>query len=177
MKTLSKAIIFIILLVFAFQVAANAQGPKSDKNVCPGANGLTAAEVTDLLTAQNNARAEFKLTPLSWDCKLADFAQAWATRGIFEHREGNQYGENIFVASNTETPATAAVVMWMMERPFWNNKTAACQEGKICDHYTQLVWKQTTQVGCGINRKAPGKWKLLLVCNFSPQGNLPGAAY
>src|SRR5437764_10100609 len=100
MKTLPKAIIFIFLLIVGFLVAANAQGLKSDKNACPGANGLTAAEVTDLLAAQNNARAELKLAPLSWDCKLADFAQSWAKRGVFEHRADNQYGENMFVASS-----------------------------------------------------------------------------
>jgi hypothetical protein len=130
--------------------------------------------MTELLTAQNEARAELKLKPLSWDCKLADLAQAWAARGVFEHRDGNPFGENIFVSSNADTPPTAAVNNWMREKSFWNNKTAACQDGKVCTHYTQLVWKQTTQVGCGINRKAPGKWKFLLVCNFNPQGNFPG---
>ena len=65
----------------------------------------------------------------------------------------------------------------MMEKAFWDNTAAICKPGKSCYHYTQVVWKDTTEVGCGINRKASGKMKMLLVCNYDPAGNFPGPAY
>jgi pathogenesis-related protein 1 len=176
MKTLSQTAILVFLLLFAFLAAADAQGPKADRSACSGSNGLSSTEIAGLLDAQNAARAELKLAPLSWDCKLADFAQVWASRGVFEHRADNKFGENIFVSTNAETVPSVAVTKWMTEKPFWDNKAAACQDGKICVHYTQIVWKQTTHVGCGINRNASGKYKLLLVCNFNPVGNLPDMA-
>ena len=28
------------------------------------------------------------------------------------------------------------------------------------------------KIGCGINRAATGKWKVLMVCNYDPAGNM-----
>lgn len=40
-------------------------------------------------------------------------------------------------------------------------------------HYTQLVWGETTHVGCGIARYFYGKlYHTLLVCNYGPAGNI-----
>ena len=166
--------VFAIALTSMLILSAYGQKPKT---VCSGANGLTAAEVTELLTLQNNARAEHKLPKLVWDCKLADLAQEWAKRGKFEHRTDTAFGENMFVSSNSQTPVSAAVHKWMTEKAFWTNKTGVCQTGKTCGHYTQIVWLGTLRVGCGINRNAPGQWKTLIVCNYDPQGNFPGPAY
>src|SRR5437667_11647058 len=177
MKTFSKQLVFAGLLLFTFSFIVNAQLTKTNNKGCPGVNGLKAAEISDLLEAQNKARAEHKLTALTWDCKLADFAQEWAGRGVFEHRTDSEVGENMFVSAATDTAATAAIQRWMLEKPFWNNKTGTCQTGKTCTHFTQIVWKTTARVGCGINRNAMGKWKLLLVCNYNPAGNLPGPAF
>jgi pathogenesis-related protein 1 len=65
----------------------------------------------------------------------------------------------------------------MLEKASWNNKTASCAAGKTCTHYTQIVWKKTASIGCGINRNALGKWKVLLVCNYNPAGNGPGPPF
>lgn len=159
-------------------VASNAKiNPVVKGTTCTGSNGLKAEEIDALLAAQNKIRADLKLSPFTWDCKLADLAQEWATRGVFEHREDVEYGENMFAASNIAVNATAAVDWWMKEKAFWDNTAGACQAGKVCTHYTQMVWKSTAQVGCGINRNASGKYKVILVCNFNPQGNQPGSAY
>jgi pathogenesis-related protein 1 len=88
------------------------------------------------------------------------------------------YGENIFVAGSRKVHASSAVDHWMHEKSSWNNDAGACKSGKVCAHYTQIVWKTTARVGCGINRQAPGgKWKTMLVCNYDPAGNHPGPAY
>ena len=169
----------ILTTVFFFAAAAeaSAQIKKVPVVKCSGKNGLTAAEITELLASQNQLRSEQKLAPFTWDCKLAAAAQEWAARGVFVHRENINFGENMFVSSNTAEPAASAVAKWSGERAFWTNKTATCQTGKICTHYTQIVWKNSTQVGCGINRNGTVKWKTMLVCNYNPIGNTGGPAY
>lgn len=149
---------------------------KASSAKCDG-NNLTAAEITELLAAQNKARAEQKLPPLTWDCNLAKYAQEWSTRGVAEHRADTPYGENVFVASNTAEPIETVVKTWMREKANWDNKNATCAPGKVCNHYTQIMWNRTSQIGCGINRNATGKWKVLLVCNYDPAGNSGGPAY
>ena len=170
------AVVLTGLLIFAGAGAADGQVKKPPVK-CTGANGLTAVEIAELLAAQNHARAEHKLAPLKWDCRLADMAQEWAKRGVFEHREDTSYGENMFVSALATEPVRSAVERWMLEKANWTNKTGTCATGKTCTHYTQIVWKTTTQVGCGINRNGAVKWKVLLVCNYNPAGNTPGPAY
>ena len=168
---------FAGIFIFATANETSAQIKKPVAVKCTGHNGLTAAEITEVLAAQNQLRAEQKLAPLTWDCKLATTAQEWATKGVFVHRENFSYGENMFVSSNTAEPAVSAVTKWGGEKAFWTNKTGTCQTGKICTHYTQIVWKRSNHVGCGINRNGNVKWTTLLVCNYSPMGNTGGPAY
>jgi pathogenesis-related protein 1 len=144
---------------------------------CGSATSLSAAEVDELLLAHNKLRSELKVPGLHWDCKLASYAQEWAARGEFAHRE-TALGENLFVSSSGSEPIGSVVTKWLGERDFWNNSTGQCKTGKICTHYTQTVWKGTLRVGCGINRNGAGKWKLLVVCNYDPPGNnTAGPAY
>ena len=148
----------------------------SDPTKCTGKSGLTGDEITELLAGHNRARSELKLAPLTWDCSLASYAQEWATRGVFEHRT-TDFGENIFVASNSAAAISLVMNQWLGERQYWDNAKGACAPGKTCTHYTQTVWKMTTKVGCGVNRNATGKWKALVVCNYDPAGNSSGPAY
>jgi len=144
---------------------------------CTETNGLTTAEMDTILAEHNKIRAEFALDPLAWDCKLADFAQEWATRGEAAHRDDTDYGESIFVSGLGSEPVITALDRWRNERASWDNTAGICTTGKVCTHYTQIVWKKTKTVGCGINRNATGKWKTLMVCNYDPAGNRPGPAY
>lgn len=169
MKQMLSAFFAIILLAFG----AIAQASK----VCSGTTNITDTEKRQILESHNKARAEFKLTQLNWDCELAKVAQEWANRGFSGHRPDNDFGENLFVASAANSSPVNAVQKWMLEKSFWDNSSGACQTGKICTHYTQIVWKKTTKVGCGINRNAQGIWKTLVVCNYDPAGNSKGSAY
>jgi uncharacterized protein YkwD len=185
MKTVTKQLISAVFILASLAFAADAQKVKKNKpqkvktssNVCPGANNLTETEINGILDAHNKARADVGLPKLKWNCKLADYAQQWAKRGIFEHRTSSLYGENIFASPDTNATPVSGVQLWMTEKSFWNNSTAVCQNGKTCTHYTQIVWKNTGEIGCGINRNASGSWKLIFVCNYSPAGNSPGKAY
>ena len=137
---------------------------------CTG-SGLTDDEVEQLIKLHNKVRGDLKLSDLKWDCKTANFAQAWANKASFQHRTDTDLGENIFVAVDTTESVVTAFTKWMGERGNWNNSNGQCETGKVCTHYTQIVWKSTRLLGCGINRNASGKWRLMLVCNYDPTGN------
>ena len=185
MRTELKIFLLVIFVSFA-TIAADAQkktgsGPltnpaRAAKVKCE-VNGLTQPEITELLASHNKARAEQKLPPLVWDCALANLAQQWANRGVYAHRGDSAFGENIFVASNPAEAVGTVVKTWVGEKANWTNKTAKCAPGKVCNHYTQVMWNTTSQVGCGINRNSPGQWKTIVVCNYNPAGNLGGPAY
>lgn len=159
----------IILSVFA----ANAQNSK----ICSGASGLTEKEGEQILKLHNTVRAELNLPQLIWDCKLVKLAQEWADRDFSGHRPDNNFGENLFVSATLNDSPLTAVHRWMLEKSFWDNDSGECQTGKVCTHYTQIVWKKTTKIGCGINRSAAGKWKTVVVCNYDPARNQEGRAY
>jgi hypothetical protein len=40
--------------------------------------------------------------------------------------------------------------------------------GSLVGHYTQVVWRDTTEVGCGL---ATANGNDILVCNYNPPGN------
>jgi len=142
---------------------------------CPGSQ-LSTDEINQTLAVHNFERTAYKLAPLKWDCKLAKMAQEWADRGIFEHRD-TTYGENIFVSAHANLTMNSMIDFWLAEKAFWNNSAGSCAAGKVCGHFTQIVWRSTAKVGCGINRTAPGNWKLMFVCNYDPAGNKGGPAY
>ena len=156
-------------------VATNAKAPENGK--CPSENGLTAAEVSELITMHNSDRVANDIPLLKWDCSLAAAAQEWANRSVFGHREETPYGENIFVTSTPDQSIRSAMDRWLTEKAFWTNRTGTCSDGKICTHYTQIVWRKTQKFGCGIDRNATGKWKVMLVCNYDPAGNMGGPAF
>ena len=151
--------------------------PAATNGKCPSANGLTEAEVSELITMHNSDRAANNIPLLKWDCSLAATAQEWANRSVFGHRDDTPYGENIFVAASSDENVRSATDRWLAERAFWTNRTGTCADSKTCTHYTQIVWRRTQKFGCGINRNAAGKWKVILVCNYDPAGNLGGPAF
>ncbi|HRH44551.1 MAG TPA: CAP domain-containing protein [Pyrinomonadaceae bacterium] len=173
-------------------IVANETAPKPKPNStnqmasstrCSGSK-LTDAEISMILKQHNDARAEVGVPPLQWDCTLANYAQKWANQGNTEHSSddqlssifpGDQAGENL--AWDSRTNSAPDVQSWLDEKQFWNNNSATCRAGKACGHYTQIVWRNTTKVGCGINRNTPGPFKTFFVCNYSPGGNFPGPAY
>lgn len=114
------------------------------------------------------------LPPMANSNGLAGVAQSWAEGCKFEH-SGNGYGENLaFFSGDDSTPADV-VAGWAAEAADYDLDANTCAEGAVCGHYTQLVWRSTDTLGCGVAHCAiDGYDGLLWVCNYNPPGNVVG---
>jgi uncharacterized protein YkwD len=98
----------------------------------------------DMLAAHNFYRAEQGVKNLTWNDTSAKFATNYSKACLFVHSSGPT-GENL--AAGYEN-ATASVDAWAIERLQYNfdKPTGFTEE---TGHFTQLVWSNTTSVGCG----------------------------
>jgi pathogenesis-related protein 1 len=156
-----------------------ADARSEDIAVPPGAasaaDGMPQA-AQEFLTIHNEARARVGVEPLRWSAQLARHAQQWAdelaTSGQFRHRDqtGTGYGENLFGDSDGFGPADAAR-HWLKERDNYRAGPITAQNFAAVGHYTQMVWRATTEVGYGVAR---GRNGVVIVANYAPGGNLVG---
>jgi uncharacterized protein YkwD len=128
------------------------------------------AFVQELLAAHNRYRAEVGVPFLQWSDSLAAKAQQWADHlaatGAFDHSGA---GENLARATTGAKSLTGFVDMWGdEEKPFFNAGDLGA-----AGHYTQVVWRNTTEVGCGL---ASANGNDTLVCQYNPPGNVVGQA-
>lgn len=100
-----------------------------------------------ILDEHNLQRAKHCSSELSWNATLAAEAQAWADRCEFEHSSG-PYGENL--SAGTTQTAVQAVDGWYSEISDYDFAAPGFQAST--GHFTQLVWRGTTQLGCGVAR-------------------------
>jgi uncharacterized protein YkwD len=121
---------------------------------------------SDMLGVHNTKRAKHCVPALGWSASLAEGARAWAKKCKFQHSSGN-YGENL--AMGVPLSAKQAVRMWYNEVSSYNYSTGAFSSRT--GHFTQVIWKNSTQVGCG---KAQCNGQTLYVCRYSPPGNYAG---
>lgn len=135
-----------------------------------------------ILAAHNRERLELGLEPLSWNPALARSARHWAdylaSTGRFEHAPENPSvpeGENLWAGTKGYFAPEAMVDAWIREKRFFrpgafpDNSTT----GRVEDvgHYTQLVWRATTEVGCA---QASSASEDILVCRYAEAGNYRG---
>lgn len=105
---------------------------------------------------------------------LAGAAQQWANGCKFEH-SGNGYGENLAFFSGQDSRPAEVVGAWAAEVADYDYQANSCADGAQCGHYTQIVWRNTAQVGCGATAcNVEGFDGILWVCNYNPPGNVVG---
>ncbi|KAG6406700.1 hypothetical protein SASPL_134314 [Salvia splendens] len=129
----------------------------------------------DFLDAHNSARAEVGVGPMTWDESVANFARDYVNSKLGDcnmvHSGNSQYGENLAQGSGDFT-GRAAVDLWVGEKANYNYDSNSCAEGQVCGHYTQVVWRNSNQLGCARAQCSNGWW--FISCNYAPPGNYVG---
>jgi pathogenesis-related protein 1 len=178
----------IIILLTAAAVTAVSSG-------LPVSYAQPNQDMRDVLDIHNRERAFVGYTPLTWSDSLAAEAQNWAnhlaTLGIICGPEGCQppapHGANneniasgyVFPAEFGRTSPAEYAQMWADEKVQYN---AGQRSGLGIGHYTAMVWKSTSEVGCGFvagavpDELGRGGGTDFLVCRYNPQGNVPSQA-
>lgn len=112
-----------------------------------------------------------------WDQSIAENAQRHANKCIWEHSDAwdrDYAGENIAAGYGTMARAVDA---WASEERNYDYETNT--SNGVTGHYTQLVWHDSTRLGCGVAQCSPLKrpdgstmWNGdFIVCQYKAAGN------
>lgn len=130
----------------------------------------SAGFAREILQAHNFYRCLHGVPPLQWHARVADYAQAWVNRGVFEHSDSygsplGPMGENLYGSSHLPSGADAASA--------WYSESAGYVYGSAgsrgTGHFTAMIWKDARYLGCG---RARGN----VSCNYWPGPQASGCA-
>jgi len=148
-----------------------------------GAQGFRNDLDARLLASHNRERATLGLRPMHWNAGLAQGAQEWAEHlartGRFEHSPDLPgqplLGENIWGGTPGAYQPEGMVGLWIEEKRHFQSGIfpAVSTTDRVGDisHYTQVVWSDTREVGCGLAEAAGEE---ILVCRYNSPGNIRG---
>eukprot|EP00746_Dinoflagellata_sp_MGD_P019273 gnl/MRDRNA2_/MRDRNA2_144777_c0_seq1.p1 gnl/MRDRNA2_/MRDRNA2_144777_c0~~gnl/MRDRNA2_/MRDRNA2_144777_c0_seq1.p1 ORF type:complete len:256 (-),score=46.35 gnl/MRDRNA2_/MRDRNA2_144777_c0_seq1:35-802(-) len=111
---------------------------------------------------------------LVWDEDIARNAQKWANRGKYQlaptsalYVRGYLMGQNVGMSRAGMDPSRV-VAMWYAEVQRTNNGRVSNSNTRGMRAYSQVTWRATKRVGCGIG---PGH---IVVCHYAPAGAVAG---
>jgi pathogenesis-related protein 1 len=138
-----------------------------------GSAGAQSWNPQDMVAAHNFYRAQVKVPALRWSSSLATRAQQWANtliqRRTFAPRRDGVFGENLYEVVNGRATPVEVLKAWVSEKANYRYDSNSCSAR--CGHYTQVIWRDTREVGCGVARDSRRE---VWVCNYDPPGNVVG---
>jgi len=144
-----------------------------------------------VVAAHNKWRMHVGVTKkLRYSPSLATSAQTWVDKlkrtnhcRMRHSKPNGQYGENLYWASALrwsdgrrelqEVTAQKVVDSWGSEKADYDYVHNHCATGKMCGHYTQIVWRTTTTVGCAMVVCEDSN-EQVWACQYRPAGNWVG---
>lgn len=166
-------------IIAAFCAPLIAVGAAAGVSAQPEINGFARA----LLVEHNRARDEAGVPRLAWSSKLAREALGWAEvlarEGRMRHstnEESGGAGENLWMGSAGYYGPERMIGAFVDEKRVYRHvpfsaQVSATGQWQDVGHYTQVVWRDTREVGCAIARGAKDDF---LVCRYWPAGNWMG---
>ncbi|KAI0751021.1 CAP domain-containing protein [Daedaleopsis nitida] len=127
------------------------------------------------LDQHNLVRGSVGASSLKWSDDLQEKAQKYAEQCQLKHSDGalGPVGENLAAATGSFSASEAVQLFTQDESDYFSNNDFTFS------HFTQVVWKSTTQVGCGValcdglfpDQKSAATYH---VCLYDPVGNVVG---
>ncbi|GCE15577.1 CAP domain-containing protein [Tengunoibacter tsumagoiensis] len=159
---------------------------------------LNSQDQQAIVTTHNTYRSDPAVNNpnLTWDSTLASGAQTWAdylasTAHKLQHSNASDrpgLGENIASATTGSMTPGQMVDEWgklvIPSPPAPGGRSEQAQfkpgiypdvskDGGTVGHYSQMIWRTTTSVGCGFATDST-TGQDYLVCRYSPAGNMAG---
>lgn len=146
-----------------------------------------------MLDYHNQFRAMYGAAPVTWDPELARAGRDHANKCQFNHDQVPKgMGNNIhsMAGSGGQFQVTAHSTLDGYAAEFkdfnWDTYDLGSNGGPMVGHFTQMVWKSTTKIGCGWSFNcSPGQLgyqgfdagkAFMSSCMYSPPGNNPSTA-
>jgi len=136
--------------------------------------------ISAILQQHNTYRSALQLPDLVWSPELAKDALAWAqhlasiNEGQHDASVRGREGENLFWGTADAFSYSDMVAMWGNEKSAFRYGVfpdVSTNKSAMVGHYTQIVWKNTTSVGCALASNGEMDY---LVCRYAAPGNVIG---
>ena len=131
-----------------------------------------------MLNYHNFYRSFHEADPLDRSSEIEKMAQKYSEYVISHadynfltgHSEntykGSKLGENIYLGKKDEFICGNAIDSWYLEK---ENYSKNSKNYELAEHFTQVVWKDTKLLGCGLSCNDDN---CFVVCNYYPAGNV-----
>jgi hypothetical protein len=138
------------------------------------------AFISTILQQHNTYRSALQLPDLVWSPALASDALAWAKhlaaidKGQHDMSVRGKEGENLWWGTTDAFSYSDMVAMWGNEKGVFKYGVfpdVSTDKSAMVGHYTQIVWKNTTSVGCALVSNGTTDY---LVCRYAVPGNIIG---
>ncbi len=179
---MTRSLVILGLVCGLAACSGSDDGDSSGAGAASGSGNCNEPSTLAGITAAHNAvRAGVQpamggaLPPLTWSCEVAGYAQDYAnelaSQGCPLDHSSGPYGENLYWSSG-DASGDDAVSAWASEGDCYSygRFPDECSCGG-CGHYTQIVWRTSTALGCGKGVCSDGS---VIVCSYDPPGNFVG---
>jgi len=144
--------------------------------------------------ANGNQPAASNMMKVMWNAELAATAQRWAWQCTFGHDDDRSKCDGTYVGQNAYSSWSSqestwdevmantvnAVQAWYDEVAspgFSNTDISPFVFSYGAGHYTQVVWAESVEVGCGLTYYDDDGWyATLIICNYAVGGNMQGGS-
>ncbi|ETN36707.1 uncharacterized protein HMPREF1541_08985 [Cyphellophora europaea CBS 101466] len=165
--------------------SAVATSSKPSESASSDSSYIPSDYAKNMIDAHNSHRRNHSATALTWSDELADIAQKIGESCVYAHDTktgGGGYGQNIG-AGIIPSRGAAMITNYMYNGEFdlypGYGSEPNMELFEKWGHFSQIVWKNTSQVGCatvhcpgGLANTGNNISPHFTVCNYRPAGNL-----
>uniref|UniRef100_W5NHS1 ShKT domain-containing protein n=1 Tax=Lepisosteus oculatus TaxID=7918 RepID=W5NHS1_LEPOC len=157
--------------------------PKTNKNCIvfteiSTSNGIVQQEIVKKHNdpRRNVSPTASNMLKMGWNTEAAANAQRWAQTCSMNHSpdssrriKTSECGENLYMSTDPST--------WNEVIQSWYNEVSNYKygvgsvNGGVIDHYTQVVWYRSNNIGCAVAFCPNSSYKYFYVCHYCPLGN------
>ena len=135
----------------------------------------------EMLKLHNELREKHNSPPLSVNIELNDLAGEYAESLAEKNEKNCQFnvyngeilGENIFISDSKKAEDVFKRIL-IEKRNYENDDFNKNKYNNSTGHFTQAIWKSTTEFGCGFWADKRNKKNYYIVLLYYPAGNILG---